>query len=311
MESFGSYIKGERERKGITIEEISRATNITPNVLEALESDRIEDLPALVFVKGFIRNYARYLGLDPNETIESYVNFLSENRGFASKVSVIQEGDTEVKIGFDQNKILIRERSFNRKRLISAILLILLILLVIFLGYRFFSARKKSNFHNGFPHIKYPNSFKKTSTPSQQGSPEHTKPEDEGIVFKNKKRINGETGTDSRINEKKNATEPVPIIKDSTTNIKYNEKEKDRKKEAVSPKKELIITTLETTWIDIMIDDFPSYDLTIEPGRTILLEAEKGFFLTIGNAGGVEIIYNGKDLGAIGKSGEVVRLKLP
>ena len=63
--------------------------------------------------------------------------------------------------------------------------------------------------------------------------------------------------------------------------------------------------------MDIGIDEEPHYDLIIGPGEIIKLEARSKFSLWIGNAGGVEITYEGELLEALGKRGEVKRLYLP
>jgi cytoskeletal protein RodZ len=70
--SFGSLLKIRRETRGIPLDEASTRTRIRRNFLEALEEDRFADLPGETYICGFLRNYAEYLGLDPDETIASY-----------------------------------------------------------------------------------------------------------------------------------------------------------------------------------------------------------------------------------------------
>ncbi len=76
MESFGSYLKGLREEKGKTLEDISVSTKIALTNLDFLEKDRYDLLPPIVFVKGFVRSYAKELGLDAEDTIKTLENFL-------------------------------------------------------------------------------------------------------------------------------------------------------------------------------------------------------------------------------------------
>lgn len=78
MESFGRYLRSEREQRGISIEEISRATKISPGQLKALESDDLSALPPLTYVKGFVRAYAKHIGIDPNDVITRFENYLAE-----------------------------------------------------------------------------------------------------------------------------------------------------------------------------------------------------------------------------------------
>lgn len=72
MESFGAYLKREREMRGIGLREVAQTTKIGLPLLEALESERFEALGGEVFVRGFLRNYAKYLGLDAEDVVLRY-----------------------------------------------------------------------------------------------------------------------------------------------------------------------------------------------------------------------------------------------
>lgn len=71
-ESFGEYLTRERTLRNIALEEMSQRTRISMKVLQALEQGDWEELPADVYVRGFLRTYARYLGLDENEVLMRY-----------------------------------------------------------------------------------------------------------------------------------------------------------------------------------------------------------------------------------------------
>src|ERR1700730_5400883 len=64
---FGEELRREREIRGISIKEISDATKISKRFLEAIERNDHGKLPAPVFTRGFVREYARYLGLSVDE----------------------------------------------------------------------------------------------------------------------------------------------------------------------------------------------------------------------------------------------------
>jgi len=82
--SFGTWLRRQREARGIELREIADHTKISIRYLEALEIDRFEVLPAPVFTKGFLRQYGRYIGLDPDQVVNTYLNALQE--GDASQV---------------------------------------------------------------------------------------------------------------------------------------------------------------------------------------------------------------------------------
>ena len=73
MESFGARLKREREQRKITLDDISVATKIGTRFLAALEEEHFDQLPGGIFNKGFVRAYARHLGLDENQAIADFV----------------------------------------------------------------------------------------------------------------------------------------------------------------------------------------------------------------------------------------------
>jgi cytoskeleton protein RodZ len=71
--TFGMRLKEERERRGITLEQITQATKIGTRFLQALEQDHFEQLPGGIFNKGFVRAYARFVGLDEEQAVADYL----------------------------------------------------------------------------------------------------------------------------------------------------------------------------------------------------------------------------------------------
>ena len=73
-ESIGSFLKRQRELKGMSVAEVSRITRVPVISLEAIESDHFDDLPGEVFVRGFLKSYAHSLGLVPSEIVARYTS---------------------------------------------------------------------------------------------------------------------------------------------------------------------------------------------------------------------------------------------
>lgn len=71
--TFGKYLQGFRNRQGISLETVSRATNISMEYLIAVEAENHTRLPAQVFVKGFLRAYAETIGADGDRAVASYL----------------------------------------------------------------------------------------------------------------------------------------------------------------------------------------------------------------------------------------------
>ena len=72
LASFGEELRREREIRGISLKEIADATKISKRFLEAIERNDHKTLPAPVFTRGFVREYARYLGLNSEEIVNRY-----------------------------------------------------------------------------------------------------------------------------------------------------------------------------------------------------------------------------------------------
>ena len=78
--SLGEVLQAARERKGVDLFRAERDTKIRLKYLAALEDDDLAELPPPVYTKGFIRNYALYLGLEPEEVIGRWRDQLALQR---------------------------------------------------------------------------------------------------------------------------------------------------------------------------------------------------------------------------------------
>ena len=72
MGELGDLLRETREEKGISLAQVEETTHIREKYLEALEEENFAAIPNEICVKGFLRNYSLYLGLDPVETKSRY-----------------------------------------------------------------------------------------------------------------------------------------------------------------------------------------------------------------------------------------------
>src|SRR3989442_7217811 len=70
---FGKKLREARERRGITLREIADTTKISVSALEALERNDFSRLPGGIFSRAFVRAYALEVGLDPEQTVETFL----------------------------------------------------------------------------------------------------------------------------------------------------------------------------------------------------------------------------------------------
>ena len=76
----GADLRRFRESRGIALRDIATASKVGVRYLEYIEAERLEVLPAPVYLRGFVQEYARVVGLDPRHTADSYLTRIASMR---------------------------------------------------------------------------------------------------------------------------------------------------------------------------------------------------------------------------------------
>lgn len=266
MDSFGEYLKRERELRGVTLEEISQATNIGKTYLKALENDDYDVLPAEVFIKGFLRSYAENTGMDTNEVLLAYDEFISKKR------DVLQDSDASG----------IAIEATNKMTVPTFILLSILTLIVFssFLFY-YFGKHKENKPRSGIENqIAQGREEAKNSTDIDGNVKTLLKAEPEAIkaLF-----IANKPSPDETIPDKNVPAAPsekiLPTLETSAEDILT-----------------LTLIAIEDAWISLSIDDNENKEFIITTGRTVQWEAKDKFVVTLGNTAGTRLKLNGIEL---------------
>ena len=85
MKDIGLKLKEKREENGVSVEEVAEDLKMRPSQIISLEEGKKEDFKDVLFLKYFIRDYAKYLGLDGEELVDEFNEFLFD---FTSKIPV-------------------------------------------------------------------------------------------------------------------------------------------------------------------------------------------------------------------------------
>jgi cytoskeleton protein RodZ len=117
-ETFGQYLKRERELRHISLEEVASGTKIAIQMLRAMETDCWDEIPAEVFIRGFIKQYAEFIGLVPDDVYLRY----QEERG------ILPGEDFEEAI---QCSTALKRTCFSSGRLFWVAVLLLVALLIL------------------------------------------------------------------------------------------------------------------------------------------------------------------------------------
>ncbi len=79
--TLGQKLRQAREEKGITLGEVAEQTRISPLYIESIENDDYRALPGGIFNRGFVKSFAKYVGVDEQEALADYASLLYETEG--------------------------------------------------------------------------------------------------------------------------------------------------------------------------------------------------------------------------------------
>jgi cytoskeletal protein RodZ len=271
MEEIGQKIKEARLEKGIQINEVQRSTKIRSKYLKAIEEGNFEIIPQEVFLKGFLRVYANYVGLDGKEIMDEY-NQLKLEQGHE---------DQEIKEDRKEEGIV----SFTKglldliKRIWKPLAIGLIIALMIFIGI--------TVYRSGI-------AVKVVEVVQNVGKSSLKK---EKLVLEDNK-------TEAKSSSKKENIETKAKISDD---IKGNEKsDLKEEKKTVTEKLNITIEVLQESWIKVIADGELVFQKILNPGEKKSWQVDRKFNLLTGNAAGVKVIANGEEFGPFGEQGEVI-----
>jgi cytoskeletal protein RodZ len=267
MGHVGDGLRQAREAKGLTLEQVEEITKIRCRYLQALEEEEYDQLPGEVFVRGFLRNYAQALDLDPDEVLAA--------AGLKAPTAIIPGQVYEALL--DEP---LAEAS-SGQRAVSA-LIGLMAVIVVGLGgwmlYRYLGPAPATPTlpppegptlapaeHQPAPHPTF--TLQPTETPPAVGTPTPT-----------------ETPTPTATPE---ATETPPTVMPETGVV-------------------LRLEATQRSWVHVGVDGAFAYEGTMEPGQILEWRGSAEVFLRTGNAGGLRVWYNGQEEPPLGGDGQVV-----
>ncbi len=146
MNGIGLKLKEKREENGVSIEEVAEDLKMRPSQIVSLEEGKKEDFKDVLFLKYFIRDYAKYLGLDGEELVDEFNEFLFD---FTSRIPVeeIEEAKKEKKNSKKITSPYTLNFNDNKKNYIIY-LIIGLVIVSILLGYALISDISKNDFNS-------------------------------------------------------------------------------------------------------------------------------------------------------------------
>ncbi len=303
MPSFGEKLKLEREKRKITLEEISSTTKIGTRMLQALEEQRFSQLPGGIFNKGFVRAYARVLGLDEDQTVAEYL----EASGEAPRVDPgsrenVRENSREQ--GSRSTPLRITDESSGRLEIraelasrqlpwgIFAVILLIIALGLSLWNYRRLERQRTSNQPKVTQHAEMPAAPETTAAPGANPAPTNVNSSAQALPV-GSPADSPAASSAAATGEKPPASSPAEPKSDSS---------------ATAPAPGEFVVTVrarEESWLSVVVDSKPVGSETVPAGTERTYHAHKLVIVKAGNSGVIDIRLNGKPLPPAGDVGEV------
>ena len=258
MGAFGDRLRREREMRGITLQEITESTKISRRHLEALEGEHFDQLPGGVFNKGFVRAYARFLGIDEDQAVADYSAASNEQ----------PEPEDKFPLEIHEEP----KRHLNRRRSYVPLVFAVAALVGVLVGYAFWVKSR--------PHANEPSATSTQQTPASAAT---------------------------------NA-QPVPVSSEATPAqtaeappaATPRQQPAAAKEPAIKAEKLFVVhvKAKEDSWVSIVADGRSVMERVLTADKEKKIKAGKVLILRTGNAGGIEVSFNGVSLGFLGNENE-------
>lgn len=234
----GEKLKEAREKRGLTLEAVEEETKIRKAYLEALENENFGVLPPKVYAVGFLRRYAKTLGLNEEEMIGEFKALAYA--GEENEEETFKEAKETVKSGLDVSKLPLR----------NILAGVIFLVLAIWLG----------NFLVGY----FTNKIAQEKTP---------------------------------------VSPPSAVEKEQAEKPKIKEQEK---MEPVYTGVNLVIEARQNCWLNVKVDGNVVFSSILPAGESKSFKGQEEIYVKAGNAGGIDITFNGEKIGSLGEVGQVV-----
>lgn len=300
MDEIGQILREARENKGLSLEEVQAKIRINTRYLAALEAGDYAALPTPVHVRGFLRNYARHLGLDPQPLLDRY-NAGQELRLAAGPNGEISPDNPlpirEDQPFFDPVNMEVEGRAtlgnsggFQGGGILQIVIIIALIVALGLVANRFVplllgSGENENAVAEISAAVQDVIADVTNSTPTPQPTPNIPTAAESGVVI-------GETG-ESIVSTGRNNPSAAPTVTPTRPPLP-----------ATMDEIRLKLDILERTWLEVTIDGEVVYSGIAKANDAFEWTAQSEARLVTGNAIGVYTTINDVELGRLGGRGE-------
>ncbi len=308
LQEMGERLRQERERRGFTLDEVVLKTKISRTNIEAIEAGRKDDLPHPVYAKGFVKNYARLLGLDPEEF----------GRALALEYTVAEDDFGTPPTVEKPMAVPARRARTKARKSRWQFLVLLLVVAAVAAGLLIYFMRAPSTLPGAVStesEVMRPVTGDVPSlTPNEvhkavpEAAPEAAPaPEPEAAPAAAPKPVAPKPAAQAapaappvhKAEPQAPAATPAPAAPTADT------------APAVQYAHHLDITATDLCWVHGLVDGSTEVDLMLQPGEHKRLRFNDSLTVKFGNAGGVDLAYDGKAVGNTAEPGQVRTFTFP
>jgi cytoskeletal protein RodZ len=259
MGAFGDRLRREREMRGITLDEITESTKISRRHLEALEGEHFDQLPGGVFNKGFVRAYARFLGIDGDQAVADYAAASNEQ----------PEPEDKFPLEIHEQP----DRDLNPRRSYLPLAFAIAALVGVLVGYAFWLKSR--------PHTN------ESAAGSAQQAP-------------------SAAATEPLVKDSTPVAPAAPSASEATAAASPSQPAQAAPEKHAKAEKVFVVQVKakEDSWVSIVADGKSVMERVLTAEKKKKIKAGKTVVLRTGNAGGIEVTFNGVSLGSLGNENE-------
>ena len=290
-------LKTARENSGLTLKELFERTRISVVNLEAIENGDFHLLPVPIYTRNFIKTYADALGVDAKSALQRYEDYLQELQ--------IKESEQVTEAPPREPLAVMLGRYKAYLWLVS---IIIVIISVSFFVSIYNKPSLETPLEKSLPTEATPKAVITEPPAQNKAMPDHLPinvnlPGQEHLIIPNQ--AAGEQKQPvQKAEETQKPDAQAPAVAPKSSKTKKAAPVEDEESSV------LVVHATEETWLRIQADDEEPFQVLLRPGENISHKAGR-FNMDIGNAGGVRIQLDGKTIENLGKTGQVIHLRLP
>jgi len=324
LTTFGERFRKERERRSLSLDDVSNVTKISARMLRAIEEGHLDQLPGGVFNKGFIRAYAKHLGFNDDEAINEYLEALRQAQVEAQAVLLPEQAPksrlvpaakpatirpaSERRPSSEpvQEKVHVREREPEPSATESARISWRIpagVLAVIAVGITFwlYHSRRPGGEKVSAAPVPAQNSAVNELSAARSMAPPSSEAQQQKTAT-----VSGANSPSSPAVKKPEASANRPP--EETSDVSSWPARASKKIPVAPPKFSLVIRASENSWISVAIDGQPASQETLIAPANTSVRATREIVVKAGNAAGLAFLLDGKEIPPQGAEGEVKTL---